>query len=359
MYRMFFLIFLVPLFASLEEDVGELFVIPICPKREEAHWEKVKEVMEKYHITSVIVKQATPNEQIRMLDFVGPNVFVFQDAEWGLGMRMEDTISFPRNGFLKNEELIYRIGKEIARELRIVGCHVNLAPVCDVNSNPQNVIIGTRSFGSNPNDVATKAAIMTKALQEGGILACGKHFPGHGDTAIDSHISLPIIHKTKEELQQTELIPFQAVINAGIGCIMTGHLHMTKLKQHPIEILRNEMHFNGLVISDAMNMKGVPHLPGEAAVIYLKDGHDLLLYGDHIAPNVDSILTEIIPSAYDAVLHAVKSGALNIDENLSRIRAAKAKWLKPREEGVLNTNEARDLLIQALQAENAVLKAVN
>jgi len=333
--------------ASIEEDVGELFVIPICPKREEAHWIEVKKIMEKYHISSVIIKQATPKEQFRVLDFIGPTFFVFQDAEWGLGMRMEEVLSFPRNGFLKNNDLIYRIGKEIARELRIVGCHVNLAPVCDVNSNPTNVVIGTRSFGSNADDVASKAVIMTKALQEGGILACGKHFPGHGDTGIDSHISLPVIYKTKEELQQTELIPFQAVIDAGIGCIMTGHLHMRNLKEHPIQILRNEMHFNGLVISDAMNMKGVPYTPAEAALIYLKEGHDSLLYGDHIAPNVDYILAEMIPAAYNIVLNAVKSGALNIDDKLSRIRSAKSKWLKPREEGELFTEEALALQKEA------------
>lgn len=116
-------------------------------------------------------------------------------------MRMEEVL-FPRNGFLKNNDLIYRIGKEIARELRIVGCHVNLAPVCDVNSNPTNVVIGTRSFGSNADDVASKAVIMTKALQEGGILACGKHFPGHGDTGIDSHISLPVIYKLKKSFSK-------------------------------------------------------------------------------------------------------------------------------------------------------------
>ncbi len=331
---------------TLEEKVGELFVMPICPQRGKEHFDDVKVVMEKYHISSVIVKRATPDEQIRMLGWLGEGVFVFQDAEWGLGMRMDETISFPKNGYLRDEELIYLIGREIARELRIIGCHVNLSPVCDVNSNLNNVIIGLRSFGSDPEDVARKAVQMTKGLQDGGILACGKHFPGHGDTSVDSHISLPVVYKTKEELQAVEFIPFQAVIDAGIGSIMTAHLHMKNLNQNPIQILREEMKFGGLVISDAMNMKGVPYSSEEAALIYLREGHDLLLYGDHIAPNVDYILREMIPKAYNAVLKAVKNGELNIDDKLAKIREAKKKWLKPREEGILNSEEAsllRDL----------------
>lgn len=343
------LLFIIPVWMcamSVEEQVGELFVIPICPQREAQHWDDVKEVMERYHISSVIVKRATPDEQLKMLDSLREGLFVFQDAEWGLGMRMDGTISFPKNGYLKDEELIYQIGREIARELKVIGGHVNLSPVCDVNSNPNNVIIGLRSFGSDPEDVAAKAVQMAKGLQDGGVLACGKHFPGHGDVEVDSHISLPIVYKTKEELQRVEFIPFQAVIDAGIGSIMTAHLHMKNLDQNPIQILREEMKFGGLVISDAMNMKGVPYSPADAALIYLKGGHDLLLYGDHIAPNVDYILREMIPKAYNAVLRAVKNGELNIDDKLARIREAKQKWLTPRIDGVLNSEEAsllRDL----------------
>lgn len=329
---------------SLEEKVGDLFVIPVCPKREKAHWNEVKALMEKYHISSVLVKQATPEEQLEMLAFLGDGVFVFQDAEWGLGMRMENTPSFPKNGFLKDEALVYRIGKEIARELKIVGCHVNLSPVCDVNSNPNNWIIGLRSFGQDPEKVASLASQMAKGLQDGGILACGKHFPGHGDVVVDSHIALPILLKTKEELKKIEFIPFQKVINEGIGAIMTAHIKTPYLEEHFIKILREEMHFSGLVISDAMNMGGVLYPPDEAALIYIKNGHDLLLYGDHIAPNVDYILQEMIPRAYNALLRAVEKNEIEIDESLERIIEAKKKWLKPKESGSLITPETEELI---------------
>ncbi|MBM3192756.1 MAG: hypothetical protein FJZ59_00795 [Chlamydiae bacterium] len=341
----FFVLLPVLAFAkSLEEKVGDLFIIPVCPKRERAHWDEVKALMEKYHISSVIVKQATPEEQLEMLAFLGDGVFVFQDAEWGLGMRMENTPSFPKNGFLKDEALVYRIGKEIARELRIVGCHVNLSPVCDVNSNPNNVIIGLRSFGKDPEKVAILASEMAKGLQDGGILACGKHFPGHGDVAIDSHISLPIVLKTKEELNKIEFIPFQKVIDEGIGAIMTAHVKTPNLEEHPIKILRHEMQFSGLVISDALNMGGVLYPPDEAALIYIKNGYDLLLYGDHIAPNVDYILQEMIPKAYNALLSALEKDEIVIEESLQRINEAKKKWLKPKESGALITSETEALL---------------
>ena len=341
MMKWYLLIFpLIVWAASIEEQVGSLFVIPICPKRGEDHIQDVERVIREYHIRAVIVKQATPEEQLKMLQRLGPGLFVFQDAEWGLGMRMDgDVISFPKNGFLKSEELIYRIGKEIARELRIIGCHVNLSPVADVNSNPKNMIIGMRSFGSNPHHVAACSVAMMKGLQEGGIMACGKHFPGHGDVEIDSHLALPTVYKTKSELYEAELIPFQALIDAGVCAIMTAHLNTPYID--PIQVLREELGFKGLVISDAMNMGGVIYSPEEAAILYLKSGHDLLLYGDHIAPNVDHILHEMVPRAYKAVVDAVKRGEIVIEDKLERIEAAKALWLHPKEEGELNTVEAR------------------
>jgi beta-N-acetylhexosaminidase len=221
---------------------------------------------------------------------------------------------------------------------------VNLAPVCDVNSNPNNIIIGKRSFGNNPYLVASHAAAFASGLQAGGVMACGKHFPGHGDVEIDSHIALPTVWKTKEELRAMEFIPFQKVIDDGIGCIMTGHLNIPYIDA--IEILRDEMGFEGLIISDAMNMGAVKECD---ALRYLQKGHDMLLYGDHIAPKVDAILHELIPRAYEAVLQAVLSGELTIDDKVERIEVAKRMWLKPRESGALNTQEALALL-QELRA---------
>ncbi len=313
---------------SIEEKVGYLFVIPVAPRLGEEHKKDVERALQEFHIHSVITKAISLKEQEEFLQWVGGEVLVFCDAEWGLGMRIEDAKSYPKNSILgasySNEE-IYEIGKEIGESLCAIGVDINLSPVVDVNTNKKNPIIGMRSFGVDPVLVAEKGCAMARGLINGGVTPCGKHFPGHGNVFVDSHLALP-------EMEGLDLLPFQALIDEGIGMIMTGHLSskmLTGKEQFPsgmskevIEgLLRSDMGFNGVVITDAMNMKGIANYysPEEAAIQYLIAGHDLLLYGDHIGPNIDEILQKLVPGVYRAILEKVKNGELNIDDKVERI----------------------------------------
>jgi beta-N-acetylhexosaminidase len=330
-----FFIFLNASEPSLDEKIGSLFIIPVCPKRGVEHLEKVKNVMKTFHISSVLMKQATPEEQIKAIEYLGDDIFVFQDAEWGLGMRMENTFSLPKNQYLKaiGPDLIYEVGREIARELKMCGCHVNLAPVADVNSNPKNIIIADRSFSDDPEVVAECAAAYAKGLMDEGILAVAKHFPGHGDVEIDSHNDLPMVFKNEIELFNLELIPFKHLVNEGIEAIMTAHLCFLNLKKHFIEILRDDLKFRGLVISDAMNMKGVKESPETAAFGYLKNGHDMLLYGSHLIEEVDEILDETIPNVYTYVKDFALKGEIDLNDSFERVSKVKSKWLTKKTNG--------------------------
>ena len=231
------------------------------------------------------------------------------DGEYGLAMRVEDTPQYPfaiTLGALKKdaekwvEEVGYRMGQDMKRS----GIHLNLAPCSDVNTNPDNPVIGYRSFGEDPKKVAKLAMAAYKGMTKAGIGACLKHFPGHGDTAVDSHLGLPILHKSKEELQAEELYPFQYGIERGVEMIMVGHLAVPALtggKDIPASIsrelitdlLKEEMGFEGLVISDALNMKAVANLfpePGELEWQAFHAGNDILCFSDHVKEGIQKIL---------------------------------------------------------------------
>jgi beta-N-acetylhexosaminidase len=339
-----FFVFLNASEPSLDEKIGSLFIIPVCPKRGVEHLEKVKKVMNSFHISSVLLKQASVHEQAIAIEYLGDDIFVFQDAEWGLGMRMENTLSFPKNQYLKEigPDLIYEVGREIARELKMCGCHVNLAPVADVNSNPKNIIIGDRSFSEDPEVVAECAAAYAKGLMDEGILAVAKHFPGHGDVEIDSHKDLPIVKKNEIELHNLELIPFKHLVNEGIEAIMTAHLNFPNLNKHFIEILREDLKFRGLVVSDAMNMKGVKASAEIAALEYLKNGHDMLLYGSHLIEEVDEILDETIPKVCTYVKDFALKGEIDLNDSFERVSKVKSKWLTKKTNGSPLDSEAME-----------------
>jgi len=171
-------------------------------------------------------------------------------------------------GAMPNSEYMYRYGKLVAKQCKRMGIHMNYAPVMDVNNNPENPIINDRSFGQNKNKVSTFAIQYMEGLQINGVMACAKHFPGHGDVSVDSHLDLPIINKTKQQLEETELYPFKKAIDAGVASIMIAHLFVPAIdsqKNRPTSLsvknikglLKNELHFNGLCITDALVMKGV------------------------------------------------------------------------------------------------------
>jgi beta-N-acetylhexosaminidase len=311
---------------SLEEKVGQLFVAPACPKYDSDSLEKL---FSDCHIGSVIVKQGAPKEQIIFLNRLQENskwpLLCAGDAEWGLGMRMEETLSFPKNevmGKVKNSFLIYLAGKEIGVQCRMVGIHLNLAPVVDVNNNPKNIVIGPRSFGDRPDHVSVCSFMMVQGMKEGKVLSCLKHFPGHGDTEIDSHKGLPMIPHDRAHLERVEFVPFKD--NLAADAVMTGHLLIPALDpEYPAslskvivtDLLQKEWGFKGLVITDALNMKALTenYSVEEIAIKALLAGHDLLLYGAHLYDDVEVLLTEVIPRAYEAILSGAKEGRVPID----------------------------------------------
>lgn len=321
---------------TLDQKIGQLFMVPACPLGGEKHKKELLDVIKKYHVGSVIVKASDSFSQVQFInelqEFSPIALLVAADAEWGLGMRVTDAISYPRNltlGAIQNEELLYHLGKEIGKECKITGVHINLAPVVDVNCNPMNPIIHMRSFGEDPKSVARKATLLMQGMQEMGILACAKHFPGHGDTAIDSHLDLPLIDHPFNRLEEVELYPFREIISAGISCLMSAHLRVPSLEEEPLpstlsyatmeKLAREKLGFNGLIISDALNMKALTNVysAAEIALLAHKAGNDILLYGDHIAPNVEKILLDDVPKAFAALKHAYEKGELD-EKQLSK-----------------------------------------
>lgn len=233
------------------------------------------------------------------------------DAEWGLGMRLKDCYAFPRNAVFGQlpptmDTLVYAMGREIGYGCRNMGIHVNFAPVVDINSNPNNPVIGTRSFGTDPERVAQLGIQYMRGLQSQGVMAVAKHFPGHGDTDADSHFELPVINHTREYMDSVDLYPFARLIDAGVEGVMTAHLqvnayepepnHPSSLSSHLVqELLRDRMHFSGMVITDGLDMKGVTKYygGGQAELQALLAGSDILL----LPPDVEAAISTICRAA--------------------------------------------------------------
>lgn len=229
------------------------------------------------------------------------------DAEWGLAMRIENTPQYPyavtMGAIQDNTDLVFQVGKNIAHDCKQAGIHFNLAPVVDINNNPKNPVIGYRSFGEDKTNVTKNSLAYLKGMQSEGVIGSIKHFPGHGDTAIDSHLGLPVIVKSKEELWNNELHPFRKLIEEGVDSVMVGHLCVPALshgKQIPSSIskdmikgvLRHELGFKGVVISDALNMHAVSKnypVHGELEWLAFDAGNDILCFAEHIAAGIKMI----------------------------------------------------------------------
>jgi len=322
---------------TLEQKIGQLFMIQAYSSKKNEKTDEILDLINKYQVGGVIFMQGGPVAQAKICNKLqeASNIplLVAIDAENGLGFRLDSTISYPVQmalGAITSDTLIYQMGYEIGEQCRMTGIHMNMAPVSDVNINPANPVINCRSFGENRMQVARKAWLFASGMQAAGILATAKHFPGHGDTQTDSHFDLPVIEQTKKELDSLELFPFSYLINKGIGAIMTGHLQVPALESNakiPASLssriikkkLKDEMGFKGLVITDAMNMKGVSSLysSAESSVKALKAGNDMI----EIVPRLDRAIA--------AVKLAVASGELTekeINEKCRKILAVK-KWL--------------------------------
>ncbi len=319
---------------TLKEKIGQLFMVSAFSNRDNQHVRDLETLIEKYKIGGVIFFQGGPVRQAivtnRLQEKSKVPLFVAMDAEWGVAMRLDSTISYPYQmglGAIRDDRLIYKMGVEIGRQLARLGVQINFAPSVDINNNANNPVIGFRSFGEDKDNVANKGYQYMKGMQDAGLIVTAKHFPGHGDTGTDSHLDLPVLNYDKDRLNEIELYPFKRLINGGVSGIMVAHLNIPKLDNtenlpstlsKPIVggLLRTELGFNGLVFTDALNMTGVTkHFKtGEIEVMALQAGNDVLLYSENV------------PVAVEAVYQAVDNGVISkeiVEEKCRKVLSAK------------------------------------
>lgn len=377
---------------TLPEKIGQLFVVAAasdfeqpteilaasmfaCPYRMDEEY--VSSLIRDYHIGGIIflykstpLKQFALTQKFQSLSKIP--LLIALDAEWGLGMRLDKdpskVVQYPRNmilGALPDATIIYQIGYEIGQQCAALGVHMCLAPVVDVNTNPENPVMHDRSFGDNPEKVAHLGTLFAQGLHDAGILACAKHFPGHGDTSVDSHHDLPVILHTQERLGKIELFPFEKLIENNIPAIMTAHLaipafdvtHPSSMSYETVtNLLKKEMNFKGLIITDGLGMKAITkkYNPGELELQAFLAGNDILL-----CP-LD------VPKACKLIEEAVVSGKVfqeELDQRVLKILQAKAwafshqKNMSPEDaQAFLIRPEAYELARQAYQQAITAVK---
>ncbi|MGV3600730.1 MAG: glycoside hydrolase family 3 protein [Dyadobacter fermentans] len=318
---------------SIEQKIGQLFMVATFSNRDESHYRYIDKLINDYQIGGLIFFQGGPVSQAQLTNRYQAHsnipLFIGIDGEWGLGMRLDSTISFPKQmvlGAIQDDRLIYRMGDDIARQCKRLGIHINFAPVSDVNSNPANPVIGIRSFGEDKENVARKSIAYMKGLQHNRIIATAKHFPGHGDTDADSHFTLPVLNHSLEQLN-SDLYPYREMIADSLMGVLNAHLYIPALDNTPNQasslsdkvvngLLRKDLGFRGLVFTDAMNMRGVLKngKPADVNLKALAAGNDVLLYPESIAETVSRIK--------DAINSKLISEKI-IDDKVKRILQAK------------------------------------
>jgi beta-glucosidase-like glycosyl hydrolase/CubicO group peptidase (beta-lactamase class C family) len=294
---------------TLEEKVGQLFMVAAYSNKDTTHTNAIEKLIRNQKIGGVIFFQGGPLRQANLTNRYQSKskvpLFVGIDAEWGLSMRLDSTYRYPWNmtlGAIKDLKLIEKVGELMGKESKRMGVHFNFAPVLDINTNPKNPIIGNRSFGENKVNVTEKAIALMNGVQNQGVFSTGKHFPGHGDTAIDSHLGLPTVTSSREHLDVVELYPYKRMFDEGLVSVMVGHLDVPSLEfrqNFPSSIsynvvtnlLQKELEFDGLIFTDALNMKGISKYrkPGELELDALLAGNDILLFPENVPLAVETI----------------------------------------------------------------------
>ena len=321
---------------TIDQKIGQLFMIQAYSNLDSVHENEIKEMIQKYHVGNLIFMQGTPTKQAQLTNFYQslsniPLMIGF-DGEWGLDMRLQNTYRFPWNmtlGAIQDNTLIRKFGKHLGRHAKRIGIHVNFAPVVDINTNPLNPIIGNRSFGENKQNVTQKAIVFSQGMQSEGVLANAKHFPGHGDTATDSHLKLPVLNFDRQRLDSVELYPYKRVFDAGIASVMTAHLSIPALESNPklptslspsvvTDLLKEELGFLGLIFTDGLNMKGAADYssPAEIDLAAVLAGNDVLL------------IPQDVPATISLMKNSIQTGVLSperIDESVRKILLAKYK----------------------------------
>ena len=320
---------------SLDQKIGQLFTPMVFSKKDDKHFDDIRSLIEKYHIGGIIFSLGAPVKQTQWLnEFQSMSkipLLISMDAEWGVAMRLDSVIAFPWSmtlGAIKENSIIRKIGKRMGEQEKILGVNMSYAPVLDINTNAQNPIIGNRSFGEDPSRVAEKGVALMLGHHDAGILTSGKHFPGHGDTAKDSHKTLPTVSFDRSRLEKIETYPFKKAIEQGLSSVMTAHLNIPALTDtkdptslsHSVvtQLLKQNIGFNGLAVTDALNMKGAePNDPNSNMdLLALMAGNDILLISKDIPLGIEKIKI-----AYQK-FNVVKT---RVEESVKKILKAKYK----------------------------------
>lgn len=317
---------------SLKEQIGQMIFVELRPSNPSTIVKALDDAQNLGVGGAVLFKSTLPEAAALTNGLQQASktpMLIAIDGEWGLGMRLDDVASFPYQmalGSLKDNDLIYKMGLEVARQAKRAGLHINLAPTVDVNNNALNPVIGYRSFGEDPKDVAAKGLAYIKGMEDGGIICTAKHFPGHGDTEVDSHADLPLISHDMDRLNAVELAPFKTLIENGATGIMSAHLNVPALTGNSLptslspkvlkELVRDQWGYKGLIFTDGMEMQGISkyYTPGEAARMAVEAGNDILE------------LVRDPKEAVDSIYAAVQKGQISkaqIEESVRRILAIK------------------------------------
>lgn len=325
---------------TLREKVGQLFMVSAYSNKDSVHVNQVSKLIEEYKVGSVIFFQGGPVRQAKLTNLYQSKakvpLFVGIDAEWGLAMRLDSTYRYPWNmtlGAIQDLKLIEKVGRNMANENKRIGVHFNFAPVLDINTNPKNPIIGNRSFGEDKVNVSEKAIALMNGIQGNGVFCTGKHFPGHGDTATDSHHALPTVNFSKERLDLVELYPYKRMFDEGLVSVMVAHLNIPSLEPIPnlpssasynvvTNLLQKELGFDGLIFTDGLAMKGAANFkgPGDLEIAVLLAGNDILLCPENVpvavqkleeAYNNNTITEERLAHSVKKILHYKYKAGLN------------------------------------------------
>lgn len=319
---------------SVEQRIGQLFMVATYSGGEKYNEPLISKLITENHIGGLIFMQGTAENQARLTNQYQEKskipLLIGMDAEWGLGMRLTGVETLPRQmmlGASRSEDLVYEMGALIAAQCKLLGVHIDFAPDVDINNNPKNPVINFRSFGSDIEWVSKLGMAYMKGLQDNQVLASAKHFPGHGDVDVDSHLDLPVINKSKEELMSMELVPFKKLADSGVTFVMIAHLSVPQLETEEnipttlsynviTKLLKEDLGFKGLVITDALNMDGVTKYfkPGEVDLKAFEAGNDILLF------------TQDVPLAAKKILEKMELGEITEERlaySVKKILAAK------------------------------------
>ena len=356
---------------SFEEKLGQLFMIAAFSNKDTVHTNLVDRLITKNKIGGLIFMQGGPVRQARLTNRYQSEskvpLFVGIDAEWGLAMRLDSVNRFPFNmtlGAVQDLKLIERVGEQMAKQTKRIGAHFNFSPVIDINTNPKNPIIGVRSFGEDKNQVTDRASKLVKGMQSEGIFATGKHFPGHGDTDKDSHLTLPTVNLSKERIDDIELYPYKKLFAEDMASVMVAHLNVPSLETRPnypssisynvvTNILQKQLNFKGLIFTDALNMKGASNFkePGDIDLEAFLAGNDILLFAEDVP-----VAIQKLTKAYNDTLFSDDRLAFSVKKILKyKYKIGLNKWRPIQKANLISDiNSIENEALQYQLYENAI-----